>query len=351
MPSSKAFCPRIKNLPFDMARFLLLVCQLSLLLGSTLSLSDLKSSHSQKRARSLFIRQSCGSGYKACGSGCIPASYTCCPDRAGGCPADEYCSLGTNGKYGCCPDGKICGGSGGALTDYTTSTSTSTYTTRAPTIITQTSARITGSALSWVTATVTYDSGGKTTLSYAYYEGGYVPISVSTQLQWETTIFTLRDGGRTTATIASYPADGVADNLDWVTLTATLDNGVRTTFSYAYYDGGYITSSDNYIWSTRTRTFSDGDIGTFTVVSYKPTVANVQTTPTSTRSATSASLTALSTRSSLSSTARSTSSTSAITTPSQIAASSDGTNEMKSRVYELASIVAGGTIFLVMLWL
>jgi hypothetical protein len=57
-------------------------------------------------------------GVTACGSeyNCIPDSYTCCPDGSGGCPPTEYCGVGSNGKYGCCPNGEICSGDGGAST-------------------------------------------------------------------------------------------------------------------------------------------------------------------------------------------------------------------------------------------
>jgi hypothetical protein len=51
-----------------------------------------------------------------CGDGCIPISYECCPDLKGGCPATDYCSLGDNGVYGCCEDGEVCSGDGGAST-------------------------------------------------------------------------------------------------------------------------------------------------------------------------------------------------------------------------------------------
>ncbi|POR37010.1 GPI anchored serine-threonine rich protein [Tolypocladium paradoxum] len=63
-------------------------------------------------------------GEKTCGDGCIPLSYTCCPDQAGGCPATAQCQLAENDKYGCCPLGKTCGGPGGASTDINTRTST-----------------------------------------------------------------------------------------------------------------------------------------------------------------------------------------------------------------------------------
>ncbi|KAK2039876.1 GPI anchored serine-threonine rich protein [Colletotrichum somersetense] len=52
------------------------------------------------------------SGRKACGDGCIPLSYTCCPDQQGGCPSSSTCWLGTNGAYGCCPIGRRCTGPG-----------------------------------------------------------------------------------------------------------------------------------------------------------------------------------------------------------------------------------------------
>jgi hypothetical protein len=76
-----------------------------------------------------IVRQlQCSSqGLKDCGSGCIDRSDTCCPDRTGGCPTGTYCSLGSNGEYGCCKDGKICTGPGGVIpTPGTTIISTQT---------------------------------------------------------------------------------------------------------------------------------------------------------------------------------------------------------------------------------
>ncbi|KAF3034417.1 hypothetical protein E8E12_005967 [Didymella heteroderae] len=55
-------------------------------------------------------------GRKDCGSGCIDATWTCCPSGAGGCPPTAYCSLGSNGLYGCCPLGEDCEGDGGSRT-------------------------------------------------------------------------------------------------------------------------------------------------------------------------------------------------------------------------------------------
>ncbi|GKT51462.1 uncharacterized protein ColSpa_11643 [Colletotrichum spaethianum] len=56
------------------------------------------------------------SSRKACGDGCIPLTYTCCPDQQGGCPLSSTCWLGTDGAYGCCPIGRRCTGPGGVDT-------------------------------------------------------------------------------------------------------------------------------------------------------------------------------------------------------------------------------------------
>ncbi|KAI8721258.1 hypothetical protein NCS52_00573000 [Fusarium sp. LHS14.1] len=61
-------------------------------------------------------------GLKDCGTGCIQQDWTCCPSKAGGCPPTAYCDVGTNGEYGCCPNGSQCGGDGGANTQAMTST-------------------------------------------------------------------------------------------------------------------------------------------------------------------------------------------------------------------------------------
>lgn len=52
-------------------------------------------------------------GMKDCGTSCIDLTDTCCPDRAGGCAVGTYCSLGSNGEYGCCRTGRTCVGPGG----------------------------------------------------------------------------------------------------------------------------------------------------------------------------------------------------------------------------------------------
>jgi hypothetical protein len=58
----------------------------------------------------------CSSQGQKCGSGCIDLTDTCCPDASGGCPLGTYCSLGSNGDYGCCDNGETCQGPGGVFT-------------------------------------------------------------------------------------------------------------------------------------------------------------------------------------------------------------------------------------------
>ncbi|WYZ44737.1 hypothetical protein EsH8_VIII_000053 [Colletotrichum jinshuiense] len=89
----------------------------------------------------LFKRQStCGqAGRKDCGDGCIPLTYTCCPDAQGGCPVTSTCWLGTNGQYGCCPIGRRCTGPGGVNTlPGVTVTSTIAFTETVPDVETST---------------------------------------------------------------------------------------------------------------------------------------------------------------------------------------------------------------------
>ena len=78
--------------------------------------------------RQIVSQLPCSSqGQKDCGTGCIDISDTCCPDRTGGCSVGTYCSLGSNGEYGCCQNRKICAGPGGVIpTPGTTITSTQT---------------------------------------------------------------------------------------------------------------------------------------------------------------------------------------------------------------------------------
>ncbi|KAL0944972.1 GPI anchored serine-threonine rich protein [Colletotrichum truncatum] len=74
-----------------------------------------------------FTRVPCSEiGRKDCGDGCIPLLSTCCPDGSGGCPVTSVCQLGNNGKYGCCPIGRVCTGAGGASTNSITLTRTVT---------------------------------------------------------------------------------------------------------------------------------------------------------------------------------------------------------------------------------
>ena len=86
---------------------------------STLSLLSLASANVQLGSmpfNKLFARAdvTCESGDVVCGETCIPESYTCCPDKLGGCKANEQCQMGDNKEYGCCPEGEICSGDGGA---------------------------------------------------------------------------------------------------------------------------------------------------------------------------------------------------------------------------------------------
>lgn len=73
---------------------------------------------------------SCASiGELPCGTGCMLAGDTCCPDGSGSCAAGQVCWLGTNGQYGCCPAGETCDGPGYAGNTATTSSYTSNYAT------------------------------------------------------------------------------------------------------------------------------------------------------------------------------------------------------------------------------
>lgn len=86
---------------------------------ATLSLLSLATANVQLGSMpftKLFARAAveCESGDVLCGETCIPSTYTCCPDKLGGCNADEQCQMGDNDEYGCCPEGEICSGDGGA---------------------------------------------------------------------------------------------------------------------------------------------------------------------------------------------------------------------------------------------
>ncbi|KAE8379238.1 hypothetical protein BDV26DRAFT_291547 [Aspergillus bertholletiae] len=108
-----------------------------LTLGALLATTALAADRSPALVARQVVELPCSyQGEKDCGSGCIPLSYTCCPDQRGGCPLGSYCD-----GLGCCPNGKTCTGPGGVitrpgstisltrtLTDTLTSTSTSTHT-------------------------------------------------------------------------------------------------------------------------------------------------------------------------------------------------------------------------------
>ncbi|KAJ6446780.1 60S ribosomal protein L40 [Purpureocillium lavendulum] len=81
--------------------------------------------------RTVFARQqaSCSDiGEKPCGDGCVPLTYTCCPDKKGGCPVTSVCQLADNGVYGCCPIGRTCSGDATATTNTIDVTKTNTNT-------------------------------------------------------------------------------------------------------------------------------------------------------------------------------------------------------------------------------
>lgn len=203
----------------------------------------------------LSQRQSCPSDYKECGIYCIDDTYTCCPDLQGGCAASDYCTLGDNGEYGCCEDGEICTGDGGAtqtttFSDYDTSTITSyRATSTAETYDTG------DDNLSWRTFTVTYDDGDRERLSFAIYDGDGIVIE-SDQLAWTTRVVTQDDGDIVTFTIASEIPEPLPFTKTYIDYTTTRD--------WALYEGGYVISSDAYSWETTRVTLNDGDITTAT---------------------------------------------------------------------------------------
>ncbi|KAF2152793.1 hypothetical protein K461DRAFT_153030 [Myriangium duriaei CBS 260.36] len=55
------------------------------------------------------------SDLKSCGSGCVPKDGGTCCDETGGCAANYYCVLKTPGNYGCCPRGQTCGSQSGQM--------------------------------------------------------------------------------------------------------------------------------------------------------------------------------------------------------------------------------------------
>lgn len=83
----------------------------------------------------------CAATEKDCGTGCIDLGWTCCPDAKGGCGPSDYCNLGDNKEYNCCPRGSVCTGAGGVTTiapttkPATTGTVTRTSTTTRPVVI------------------------------------------------------------------------------------------------------------------------------------------------------------------------------------------------------------------------
>ena|SRR3569833_89497 len=108
-------------------------------------------------------------GLKACGDGCVPLSYTCCPDQKEGCPANTVCSLGDNNEYGCCPIGRVCQGPGGAITSTITGPGETTSITDISTVTGTTITDISTPAAPTYTTTPTYSPPPHGTGSPTYY--------------------------------------------------------------------------------------------------------------------------------------------------------------------------------------
>ncbi|OBT63499.1 hypothetical protein VE03_08103 [Pseudogymnoascus sp. 23342-1-I1] len=98
----------------------------------------------------------------ACGLLCLPSTYTCCPDKLGGCPAGEGCVKGDNGVYGCCADGGKCSGDGRVVSVSTTGTGTGTSTGTSTTTGTGSETK-TSSGDTKTTGTSTATGAGSTT--------------------------------------------------------------------------------------------------------------------------------------------------------------------------------------------
>ena len=61
--------------------------------------------------------EGCGYSQVLCGEGCIDLDEACCPDESY-CLSGQYCTLGDNDVYGCCPIGELCSGSASQTTVY-----------------------------------------------------------------------------------------------------------------------------------------------------------------------------------------------------------------------------------------
>lgn len=74
----------------------------------------LAAAHSPLLTPRQLVEVSCtDQGLTTCGDGCIPPSWTCCPDGQGNCLPGQYCDVGSDGEPACCPLGAVCQGPGG----------------------------------------------------------------------------------------------------------------------------------------------------------------------------------------------------------------------------------------------
>lgn len=70
-------------------------------------------------------------GLTDCGSGCLPAGYTCCPDQTYGCPSSEECCQLSDGSDGCCPFGSAASTTTAAVSTDAASTPAAPFSTDA----------------------------------------------------------------------------------------------------------------------------------------------------------------------------------------------------------------------------
>jgi len=297
--------------------------------------------------RSLEPRQSCLSGSKVCGDYCILSSYTCCPDRQGGCRASQYCSLGDNGEYGCCDDGEVCTGDGGVTMIGTYEvTSTSTYrNTGTITSYRQSSTPAAnedpdGDNLSWRTYTVTYDDGDRAAFTYAIYDGDGV-VTESDQLRWTTRTITDNDSDPTVQILASETPEPLPFTDTYIDYTTTRD--------WALYNGGYVTNSAELDWSTTVVTLSNGGVTTATFASVpNPDSSDTRDAVSTTSRSSSSSRTSVSTPQETRTTG---SATAIIAQPTGNSAASSIWAGLRCSTWLRSSTVVAVTMFIAMVWL
>lgn len=255
------------------------------LLSSVILLSNSSPAHYNIFERGLSLRTNCGLAEKVCGIGCIPLSSNCCPDGSGGCTVGDKCVIGDNGKYGCCPSWKVCDGDGGVTTSGTR-TYTSTYTDYSSPTSSLSSGSLCssnnkpcGSVCIPLSYTCCPDkTGGCSSDRYCNLrsDGSYgcCPNGVYCGAD-DNSIATSNRHHSTSINPADYP-------LSWHSHTWTDYYGHVATESSALYEGGYVTNSDQYSWSTWTHTNWDGALITETYASCPSDGCNGERAATST---------------------------------------------------------------------